>query len=405
MARPAPVPPYGTIVVVGASLAGWRAAQALRQGGHAGRLIVIGAELHAPYDRPPLSKQVLTGKVGVDQIGLGATDDLDVEWHLGVAATGLDLDGRRVLLAGGSSVGFDGLVIATGAHARSIPALADLAGVHLLRTLDDAVAVRAALVREPRVVVIGAGFIGLEVASSARKLGLDVTVVEVASVPLLPAVGPEIGAGIADWHREHGVDVRLGVGLESLVGTTHVEGVRLAGAEPAIPADLVVVGVGAAPNTAWLEGSGVDLDDGVRADDRLRVLAGGQPLPHVVAAGDVVRWDHPELPATARMEHWTNAVELAQVAAATLLGGSVGGEFPPVPYFWSDQFDRKIQMVGRTAPGDELTVVDGSVASRRFVAAYGRRGRLVAAVGFGRPARVMAMQRLIASGAAYPPAL
>jgi NADPH-dependent 2,4-dienoyl-CoA reductase/sulfur reductase-like enzyme len=394
---------YGTIVVVGASLAGWRGAQSLRQVGYAGRLTVIGAEAHAPYDRPPLSKQVLTGKVGVERIGLEPADDLGIDLRLGVAATGLDLQGQRLSLADGSVVGFDGLLIATGAHARVLPGWPDLAGVQVLRTVDDAVALRAALVERPRLVVIGAGFIGLEVASSARALGLDVTVVETAPVPLLRAVGPEIGTLIAEWHRQHGVDVRLGVGVESVVGSSRVEGVRLAGEATAIPADLVVVGVGAAPTTTWLEGSGVDLDDGVRADSRLRVLAGGRALPHVVAAGDVVRWDHPGWGQAVRVEHWTNAVEQAQAAAATLLGGDSAPEFGPVPYFWSDQFDRKIQMVGRMEPGDEMVVVDGSLTEHRFAAAYGRQGRLVAALGFSRAARVMAMQRLIAAGATVPP--
>ena len=393
------MPAYRRIVVVGASLAGLRAVEALRRHGHAGAITVVGAEAHPPYDRPPLSKHLLTGRVGPDDVTLPRAADLDVEWRLGSPATGVDLAAGTVLLGGEESVPYDGLVLATGAHARALPGLV---GVHLLRTLDDAVALRAALEQGPRVAVIGAGFIGLEVAASSRALGLDVTVLELATVPLAAALGPAIGAIVAAHHRDHGVDLRLGVGVEAVVGTDRVEGVRLAGGE-LVAADIVVVGVGASPTTQWLEGSGIDLDDGVRADGCLRVLAGGRPLPSVVAAGDVARWDQPGAGRPVRVEHWTNAVEQGEAAAATLLLGEEAAPFGPVPYFWSDHYDRKIQMMGRADPGDEVTVVDGSVADRRFVAAYGRQGRLVAAVGFSRPAKVMALGRRIAAGEAYPP--
>ncbi len=397
-----------TVVVVGASLAGWRAAEALRDMGHRGRIVVLGAETHAPYDRPPLSKRFLTGKIAADDTRLAPGEGKDLELRLGTTATGLDLDARRVAIAGGETVAFDALVIATGAHVRTLGRPTGLAGVHHLRTIDDAAALRVDLLEATRVAVVGAGFIGLEVASSARAMGLEVAVVEVAPVPLVRSVGIEIGGLVADWHREHGVDVRLGAELTGIVGSDRVEGVRLAppasgGSGELIPADVVVIGVGVAPNTGWLEGSGVDLDDGVLTDSRLRVMAGGATLPHVVAAGDVARWHHPGWGETARVEHWTNAAEQGQAAAATLVNGDDAPEFAPVPYFWSDQFDRKIQMVGRMRPGDELAVVDGSIEERRFAAAYGRDGRLTAAIGFGRPARVMALQRQIAAGAAFPP--
>jgi 3-phenylpropionate/trans-cinnamate dioxygenase ferredoxin reductase subunit len=393
-------------VVVGASLAGLRAAEALRRDGHDGPLTVIGDETHAPYDRPPLSKQLLTGKTDVAGTALSADADLDIQWRLGTVATGLDLDRRVVSLRHGQDAGeelaWDRLVIATGSHARRLPVIPEGDGVQVLRSLDDAVALRAALTGgSPRLVIVGAGVIGLEVASSARAIGLDVTVLEYADLPLLRVLGPVLGAACARLHRAHGVDLRLGVQVEGLVGSPHVEGVRLAGGE-VVPADVVVVGVGAAPNTAWLEGSGVDLDDGVRSDSRLRVLAGGHPLPDVVAAGDVARWDLPGAGPT-RLEHWTNAVEQAQAAAAVLLRGDEAPEFTSVPYVWSDQHGRKLQVVGLPAAGDEVAILDEAADEHRLVAAYGRDGRLVAAAGFSRPARVMALRRLIEAGGAFPP--
>jgi 3-phenylpropionate/trans-cinnamate dioxygenase ferredoxin reductase component len=399
---------YRRIVIVGASLAGLRAAEALREHGHTGALTVIGEEAHLPYDRPPLSKHVLTGRVEPTSTGLRAAGGLDLDWRLGARATGVDLERSVVALGAGDDVPFDGLVIATGSHARTLPSLPARPGVHVLRTLDDAVALRTALEHEPRVVVIGAGFIGLEVAASARALNLDVTILEVAPVPLVRSVGARIGPVLAGLHRDHGVDVRFGVDLDGLVGAGRVEGVRLAGSSPRgeiVPADVVVVGVGAAPTTAWLAASGIDVADGVRADSRLRVLARGRVLPHVVAAGDVARWDHPDWGVPARVEHWSNAVEQGQAAALSLLRGEEAAPFSPVPYFWSDQYDHKIQMVGRAAPDDEVVIIDGSIAEHRFVAAYGRDGRLVAALGFNRPAKVMRLQRQIAKGAAFSPSV
>ncbi|HLH46099.1 MAG TPA: FAD-dependent oxidoreductase [Acidimicrobiales bacterium] len=394
-------------VVVGASLAGVRAAEALRRGGHDGPLTVVGAEDHHPYDRPPLSKRFLTGRVDVDGLTLGA-DDLDVEWCLGRRATALDLERARVTLDGGDDLAYDRLVIATGAQPRRVPGIDEQEGVHLLRTLDDAVALRDAVrTGSPRVVVVGGGVIGLEVASSARALGLDVTVLEAAPVPLMRILGPVIGPVCAELHRDSGVDIRLGVPVDAVVGDGRVEGVRLGGGE-VIPADVVVVGVGAAPTTDWLRSSGIDLADGVLCDDRLRVRAGGDVVPGVAAAGDVARWDcrQPDgSTAATRVEHWTNAVEQGQAAAAALLHGDAAPPFAPVPYMWSDQHGRKIQLVGLPHPDDEVLVLDGDTGQRRFVAAYGRGGRLVAAVGFSRPAPVMALRRAIADGASFPPGL
>jgi NADPH-dependent 2,4-dienoyl-CoA reductase/sulfur reductase-like enzyme len=391
----------GRTVVVGASLAGLRAAESLRRGGYDGRLTVLGAERHRPYDRPPLSKQILTGKAGPEALPLRMDDDLDLDWQLGVQATHLDLDRRRVEVAGGDDVPFDRLVIATGAHPRTLLGAEPGQGVHYLRTVEDAIALRAELQGATAAVVVGAGFIGLEVAASARQLNLNVTVIEALPVPLERAIGADMGAAIAGLHRRHGVDVRLGVGVEGVVRSSRLEGVRLADGE-VIPAEVVVVGIGVTPTTAWLDRSGVDLSDGVLCDERLRVLVGGQPRPDVVAAGDVARWTHPGYGRTVRIEHWTNATEQGEAAARTLLAGENAPAYAPTPYFWSDQFGLKIQFVGETLPGDDLAVVEGDPADERFLAAYGRDGRLVAALGMRRPARVMALQSLIGAGAPFP---
>jgi 3-phenylpropionate/trans-cinnamate dioxygenase ferredoxin reductase subunit len=396
--------PADPIVVVGASLAGLRAAESLRRHGHDGPLVIVGAEGRAPYDRPPLSKRVLTAVPGSDvdsMTRLAGAEDLDVEWRLGVAATGLDLTARRVQLADGDDLAYAGLVIATGASARHLPPFAELEGIGVLRTLDDAIWLRAQLEAGPRVVVVGAGFIGLEVASSCRTLGLDTTVLEYLPVPLERAIGAEMGAVVARRHSERGVTMRFGVTVSGVVGTDRVEGVQLSDGT-VVPADVVVVGVGVTPEIEWLHGSGIDVADGVVCDDRLRVCSGGRPLEDVVAAGDVARWAQPANSPPLRLEHWTNAAEQGEAAAETLLRGDDAPSFAPVPYFWSDQHGIKLQFVGRAIPGDEMQVIDGDLDSDKWVVAYGRSGRLVAALGSGRPARVMAMRRALEEEGAFP---
>ena len=395
------------IVIVGASLAGLRAAESLRHTGHDGPITVVGDERHRPYDRPPLSKQVLTGKAPPDDTALAVPDGLDVTWRLGLMATGLDLEGRRVHLSDGDDIPYDGLVIATGARPRVLPGADPGDGVHYLRTLDEAVRLRDDLGRSEALAVIGAGFIGLEVASSAQALGVPTVVLEALPVPLERALGAEMGSALMAWHRFRGTDVRAGIGVHELVrrerdGSGRPEGVRLSDGTM-VPADTVVVGVGVAPATEWLEGSGLDLGDGVRCDSRLRVLRSGRPVPGVVAAGDVARWDHGGYGEPVRVEHWTNATEAGQAAARTLLLGDEAEPYAPVPYFWSDQHGVKLQFVGRTRPGDDTVILEGSFDEDRVLVAYGDQGRLVAALGIRRPARVMALQRAIASGASFPP--
>jgi NADPH-dependent 2,4-dienoyl-CoA reductase/sulfur reductase-like enzyme len=392
------------LVVVGASLAGFRAAEELRALGHDGPIALVGDEPHRPYERPPLSKQILAGTQDVERAAIhpatGSVDDLDLDWHLGAPATGLDLAARRVLLAGGAEVPFDGLVIATGATPRRLPGTDHLAGVHTLRTLDDCLAIRAALDASPRrVVVVGAGFIGAEVAATCRGLGLEVSLVEALPVPLERALGVEMGAVMADVHRDHGVDVRLGVGVVAIEGGTRVERVRLTDGT-LLDADLVVVGVGVVPSTDWLEGSGLTLDNGVLCDETCAAA------PGVVAAGDVARWPNATFGEVMRVEHWDNAVEMGAHAARTLLAGPEAARpYAPVPWFWSDQYDRKVQLAGRSGAGDEVAVVAGSVDERRFVAFYGRAGRLVGVLGMNQPAKVARWRALVAQGTAWDDAL
>ena len=391
------------IVIVGASLAGIRAAEALRREGHDGEIVLLGAEPHPPYDRPPLSKQLLAGQMTRDQLELRVDPGLEAELRLSTRAVGLDVDRRKVMTDLGEPVPFDGLVVATGAHPRTLPGLAALAGLEgvvMLRTVEDGLTLRRAFDARPRVVVVGAGFIGSEVAATAHGLGLEVTVVEALPVPMVRAIGIELGQRCGRLHLDHGVDLRLGVGVTGLLGNGHVEGVQLENGT-VIAADLVVIGVGVAPTTDWLEGSGLDLVDGLRCDQWCRALSGGRPVPTVVGAGDVARWDHPLFGEAVRVEHWTNAVEQGHSAAAALLRGEQAPPFAPVPYFWSDQYETKIQFVGR--PGPELRVVEGSVDDDRFVVAFGREDRLVGALSFNRPARIMRYRALIAEGSAFPP--
>lgn len=391
------------IVIVGASLAGLRAAEGLRHHGHEGSITIVGAETHLPYDRPPLSKQVLTGKIAPEGTHLALPENLDVEWILGNPAEGLNLDQRRVRVRGGD-LPFDGLVIATGSRPRVLPGAPAGPGVHYLRTIDDSMALRSDLEQSEALVVIGAGFIGLEVASSAQHLGVPTVVLEALPVPLERALGADMGRALMEWHRTKGTDIRAGVGVDELVlrHDGRPEAVRLSDGA-LIPADTVVVGIGVSPVTDWLDSSGLDLSDGVRCDSRLRALAGGRPVPGVVAAGDVARWDHPGYPETVRVEHWTNATEAGEAAARTLLLGDQADEYDPIPYFWSDQHGVKLQFVGLAGPGDETVFLEGSFEEDRFLAAYGRDGRLVGALGMRRPARVMALQKLIADGSNFPP--
>ena len=363
----------------------------------------MGDEPHLPYDRPPLSKQILAGDWELDRVSLiesERSEDLDFDWHLGDRAVGLNLNNKFVSLQSGVELGYDGLIIATGARCRSLPLADGLGGVFTLRGLDDALALRGAFESEPqRVVVVGAGFIGAEVAATARQRGLDVSMVEVAEVPFERVLGPEMGEVLANVHRDHGVDVVTGIGVDGILGGSRVEQVVLADGST-IDADVVVIGIGVIPNTEWLEGSGLDIDNGVVCDETCLAA------PGVVAAGDVARWPNRLFGETMRVEHWDNAVEQGIYVARRLLSGDQPVEpYTPTPWFWTDQFDRKIQLAGRTRPDDEIRVITGSIEERRFATLYGRNEKLVGVLGFNRPRHVMQYKQMITDGISWDEAI
>ncbi|WP_053735034.1 NAD(P)/FAD-dependent oxidoreductase [Nocardia sp. NRRL S-836] len=336
-----------TIAIIGASLAGLRSAQALRQQGFDGRLVVVGEEVHLPYDRPPLSKDFLLGKC--EAVPLADQEDLDAlaaDWRLGVRASGL-LSDREVALSDGTTVEADGFVIATGGVPRTMP------GTHVLRTLDDAVTIRDAFGGAQHVGIIGAGFIGAEIASSARALGKEVTVVEALPTPLTRVLGLEMGAACGQLHNDHGSTLITGINVDSVNVDS---GIKLADGRQ-IDADVVVAGIGTRPATDWLAGGPITLNNGVVCD------AGGVTnLKHVVAVGDVANW------AGHRAEHWTSAAEQAQIAVRNLLAGDTVATHANGGYVWSDQYGVRIQFIGRAT--NDVRVEDGSIEDRKFVATY-----------------------------------
>ncbi len=398
------------VVVVGASLAGLRACEQLRTAGYDGRVTLIGAEAHEPYDRPPLSKKLLAGDWDADRIRLrkpGELDDLRIDTRLGATAVGLDAGRRVVDLDGGAEVAYDGLIVATGASPRRLPGQPDATGIHVLRTLDHSLALRTELREGAQVVVIGAGFIGLEVAATARGRGCEVVVLEGLPAPLVRGLGAEMGTAVAAVHARNGVDVRCGVQVAGIeVGEGRVHAVALAdGSE--LPADVVVVGIGVAPQVDWLAGSGVELRDGVVCDATLWT-----GLPMVYAAGDCARWTNPlfgDDGEEMRVEHWTNAAEQGAAAANNLLAVAGGGgatPYAPVPFFWSDQFDSRIQFLGRAAgvPDEHVEVVAGELDGR-FCAMYGLHGRLRGVLGVTMPRMVMPFRKMLTERASWDEAL
>lgn len=397
------------LVVVGASLAGLRAVEAARKTGFDGEIVLIGAEEHLPYDRPPLSKAFLAAaedggepaEVPWFRTEEVLREELGVDVRLGSPATALDTDARTVTV-GGEQVAYDALVIATGAHARTLPGTEGLDGVHPLRTLDDSLAVRARLEAGARTVVIGAGFIGSEIASTARKRGLEATIVEALPTPLVRATGHEMGAAIAALHELNGTTLRCGVGVAAIEGDGTVERVVLADGST-IEADLVVVGIGVVPSVAWLEGSGVTLDGdigGVVCDERLWT-----GVPGVYAAGDVASWFNPTLGERQRMENWTAAAEQGAAAARNALDPDNARPYGTVPYFWSDWYDVRIQFVGSPA-ADEVRLVDGDPASGgRWVALYRRGDRLIGALTVNGQTEIMKYRVQIMKGGSWEDAL
>jgi NADPH-dependent 2,4-dienoyl-CoA reductase/sulfur reductase-like enzyme len=381
------------VVIVGASLAGLRTAEALRARSYSEPITLVGAESELPYDRPPLSKEYLWRENPADVPLLrtaDAFDELDVELLIGTRAAGLDPQRRLISLADGDQVPYHKLVIATGADARTLPLGAGLDGFRTLRTLADADLLRADFDRRPRVVVLGAGFIGAEVAAAARKRDLDVELIELLPAPMSGALGTRVGELLGQLHSDNGVRVRCGVTATRAVGNRRVEMIELSdGTE--LAADVVVMGLGVVPATAWLQGSGLDTANGVSCDNNLRAIG----WPDIYAAGDVARWTHPLFGESVRVEHWTNANEHADIVASSIAGEPkvAGG----VPYVWSDQYDRKIQIVGRPAASDDLTVLEDP-ADGRHVAVYERAGRVVGMLSIGSPRNMLRGRRAIAAG-------
>ena len=390
------------IVIVGASLAGLRAAETLRDKGFDGTVTLVGDEPHRPYDRPPLSKQLLQGTWEPEQTFFRRKDGYDplgLDMRLGVRATSADLRARRVTFSDGTSADYDGLIIATGARVRTLPGIYPRPGLLTLRNLDDAMALRASLATATHVAVVGAGFIGLEVAASCRARSVDVTAIEALPVPLAPVLGPTLGGMIAAMHRDHGVDLRTGVTVTEVDGKSRVEGLVLSDGSR-VAADVVVVGIGVVPNTDWLEGSGLLLDDGIVCNGAC------EAAPGVYAAGDVARVANQWYGESPRIEHWSNAVEQGVHAAESLLAGPrAGTSFSSVPYFWSDQYDRKIQFIGRARPHDEVLVVDGSMADRRLTALFRRGDHLVACLAVNQPKALIKYRKLLAGHASWDAAL
>jgi 3-phenylpropionate/trans-cinnamate dioxygenase ferredoxin reductase subunit len=386
-----------SVTVVGASLAGLSAARALRAQGFEGRVTVVGDEAHEPYDRPPLSKAFLAGELELADLALTTDEDeaLDLDWRLGVRAVALRPADRAVELADGTQVASDGVVVATGARARTLPGAPELGGVHVLRTLDDALALRASLPGASALVVVGAGFVGAEVASTARALGLDVTVVEALPTPLAGPLGVEMGAACAALHADHGVRLVTGVGVAGLRGGATVEAVDLADGTR-LPADVVVVGIGTLPNVEWVAGSGLELAGGGGVVTDATCATG---IPGVVAVGDCAASYDVHARRVVRAEHWTSALRQPATAAATLLGAAPE-PFAEVPYFWSEQYGKQIQFAGTRDDADALTVVEGAVADRSFVAVWTREGRLVAVLGVDCPRPFSAWRRALRKQAA-----
>lgn len=378
------------IVIVGGGLAAARTAEQLRRSEYTGPVTIVSDEDHLPYDRPPLSKEVLRAET--DDVTLKPAEFYEentITVRLGNGARSLDTAARTVALADGSALGYDELIIATGLVPKRIPSFPDLAGIHVLRNYDESVALRQEAGSARRAVVVGAGFIGCEVAASLRKLGVEVALVEPQPTPLAAVLGEQIGELVARVHRSEGVDVRCGVGVAEVRGSDRVEKVVL-GDGTELDADLVVVGIGSHPATEWLEGSGIKLDNGVVCDDHGRASA-----PHVWAIGDVASWRH-NLGHQVRVEHWSNVADQARVLVPTMLG-----QEPPtavsVPYFWSDQYDVKIQCLGEPEADDIVHIVEDD--GRKFLAYYERDGVVAGVVGGGMPGKVMKARAKIAARA------
>ena len=377
-------------MIVGGGLAATRTAEQLRRSEYGGPITIVGAEEHLPYDRPPLSKEVLRAES--DDTTLKPPEfyrENDITVLLGNAAQTVDTTAQTVQLADGTELSYDELVIATGLVPKRIPSFPDLAGIHVLRSFDHSLALRKEAASARRAVVVGAGFIGCEVAASLRGIGVDVALVEPQPTPLASVLGEQIGALLIRLHRAEGVDVRCGVGVAEVRGSDRVQKVVLSdGTE--LDADLIVVGIGSHPATDWLADTGIDIDDGVVCDSCGRASA-----PHVWAIGDVASWRN-HVGDQVRVEHWSNVADQARAMVATMLGKQVPAAVT-VPYFWSDQYDVKIQCLGEPEATDTVHIVEDD--GRKFLAFYERDGVVAGVVGGGMPGKVMKVRAKIAAGA------
>lgn len=384
-----------SVLIVGASVAGIRTAQSLRMNGYSGDIVILGAETHHPYDKPPLSKETL-GDDDPAPVPLLSAEDLAalrVDLRLGVAAVALDTHQRTVTTSAGDHVSYETLVIATGVAPRVLPGCADIDGVFTLRTADDAIQLRHRLIAGSQVVVVGAGFIGAEFATAARKRGLDVVIVEAQHIPMAHILGSEVGRELGSLHALNGVSLRTGV----TVAAIRHQGGRVSAVELSdgtlLPADVVVVGIGSEPATGWLEGSGLQLSNGVLCDANLRVIGTND----IYAAGDVARWESPWFTEPVRIEHWTNANEHAAIVAASITG--MPAPSPQVPYVWSDQYGRRIQIVGRPAAG-VLHSTAGAVDGDSFIATYvDDQGTVIGGLVINDPRTFMKIRKAVAGRA------
>lgn len=387
------------MLIVGSSVGGIRAGQALRAGGFEGQITVLGAENEQPYDKPPLSKQFLSGDKEETEIGLlGAAgwEGNNLEPRLGVAAKSLDAAAKRVVLENGESIPYDHLVLATGAKARKLLGQNGAPVAYSIRDLDDARELRDRISSGGPVVVVGGGFVGAEAAATASALGAPTTLVEAAEVPFARVLGPAVGQLLTDLHHLNGVTVLAGVGVESVnpqPGGTSL--VTLADGRT-LEAATVIAGIGVIPNTEWLQDSGLPLRDGVVCDEYCRV----EGFPDIYAIGDVARWKHAGTGEYRRVEHWTNAVDQANLVASNILNPLANKAYVPAPYFWSDQYDAKIQMIGEVSLTADVTIREFKVlASHKKVALYSSDGSLTAAVSLGWPRAMVTLRRLWAQGA------
>ena len=396
------MPASDTFVIAGGGLAGAKAAEALREQGFDGRIVLAAEEDIRPYERPPLSKDYLQGKAERDTIFVHSPDWYDangVELLPGTAVTGIDRGRREVTLSGGGHLGYDRLLLATGSEPRRLPLPgADSAGVLYLRKVGDSDRIRDTFASASRVLIIGAGWIGLEVAAAARLAGVEVTILEAAELPLLHVLGPDVAPVFADLHREQGVDLRLGVRVAEITASGgKATGARLADGS-LIGADAVIVGIGATPNTGLAEAAGLDVRDGVVTDASLRTSD-----PAIYAAGDIARAFHPLLGTHIRVEHWANALHQPEVAAAAMLGQDAA--YDRVPYFYTDQYDLGMEYAGYAGPGGyDRVIFRGDAGKREFIAFWMSGGRVAAGMNVNIWDVNDAIQALIRSGQPADPA-